>query len=210
MSEPPCGDAWRPTNKRARVGAVLAFALALGWPQATRAADETGTEASPHGTTLSRETSKTTITIETYRESSVAQYGTAPSSAARRDRPYDGIGGPVPRHAASSHWHHNGSVVYLVAKGEKREFYYAAPRGGMMRAGALRGSLLFSGVYQEGFYEGQAYIFNARCGAFPYQVRGPVLNEYRQVVMRGLAPKVGHDCEIYGYINDYLEFNLMN
>src|ERR1700747_361114 len=42
-------------------------------------------------------------------------------------------------------WDHNGSVVYLIANGSSREFYYKQPRSGMLEAGARPGSLLFHG-----------------------------------------------------------------
>jgi hypothetical protein len=42
-------------------------------------------------------------------------------------------------------WNHNGSMMYLVVDGMKREFYYQTPRPGMLQAGAQQGSMLFSG-----------------------------------------------------------------
>src|SRR4029077_16672710 len=42
-------------------------------------------------------------------------------------------------------WDHNGSVVYLVANGQSREFHYQKPRAGMLDVGARPGSLLFRG-----------------------------------------------------------------
>ena len=36
----------------------------------------------------------------------------------------------------STLWDHNGSVMYLVANGSSREFYYQKPRPGMIEAGA--------------------------------------------------------------------------
>ena len=32
-------------------------------------------------------------------------------------------------------WDHNGSVVYLVANGQSREFHYQKPRAGMLEVG---------------------------------------------------------------------------
>lgn len=111
--------------------------------------------------------------------------------------------------SAPTYWLHNGSVMYLVANGESREFYYWQPRPGMLEAGARRDTLLFRGTSRYGAYSGTAYIFNARCGAFPYQVSGPILDGYRRVVMRGQAPRVGEDCRVFGYIDDVLEFSLI-
>jgi hypothetical protein len=38
-------------------------------------------------------------------------------------------------------WDHNGSVMYLVANGQSREFHYQKPRAGMLEVGARSGSL---------------------------------------------------------------------
>jgi hypothetical protein len=54
-------------------------------------------------------------------------------------------------------WNHNGSVMYLVANGSSREFYYQKPRSGMLDAGARPGSLLFRGQLNNGQYLGPAY-----------------------------------------------------
>ena len=105
---------------------------------------------------------------------------------------------------------HNGSTVYLVANGSAREFYYQQPRSGMMAAGARPGSLLFWGKFADGSYSGTAYIFNARCGKFPYAVSGPVLDGYRRVVMQGDAPRIGTDCKVVDHVPDTLEFSLIN
>ena len=47
-------------------------------------------------------------------------------------------------------WDHNGSVMYLVANGSSREFYYQKPRAGMSEVGAHPGSLLFRGEIDSG------------------------------------------------------------
>jgi hypothetical protein len=112
--------------------------------------------------------------------------------------------------SARSFWSHSGSVVYLVANGSSREFYYDQPRSGMLEAGARPGSLLFRGQSIKGAYVGTAYIFNRRCGQFPYEVSGPILDNYERVVLQGQAPRVGADCRIWGYVNDTLEFTLLN
>jgi hypothetical protein len=107
-----------------------------------------------------------------------------------------------------SSWDHNGSVVYLVANGESRQFFYSQPRAGMLEAGVRPDSLLFTGKSIDGRYVGMAYIFNKRCGRFGYQVSGPILDDYRRVLLRGQAPRIGPNCRIQGYITDTLEFTL--
>ena len=106
-------------------------------------------------------------------------------------------------------WEHNGSVVYLVARGSPREFYYKEPRPGMLEAGARPGSLLFRGTSESGRYVGTAFIFDRRCGQIPYQVSGPILDDYQRVVLTGQAPRVGANCSIRGYLADTLEFTLL-
>src|SRR5262249_42775322 len=84
-------------------------------------------------------------------------------------------------------WSHNGSVLYLVAKGNVREFYYKQPRPGMIQAGAYPGALLFRGRSISHQYSGTAFVFDSRCGQLPYQVDGPILDNYERKVLRGLA-----------------------
>lgn len=116
--------------------------------------------------------------------------------------------GSMMAQSVPSHWYHNGSTVFLVSNGRSREFFYWEPRPGLLQAGARRGAVLFSGTSDGDFYRGTAYIFNARCGAFPYDVNGPILDSYRRVVLRGSAPRIGANCQIVGYLNDVLEFTL--
>ncbi len=108
-----------------------------------------------------------------------------------------------------SYWNHNGSTVYLLANGAVREFYYDRPRPGMLEAGARPGSLLFSGEAAGNTYDGTAYIFNRRCGSIGYHVSGPILDNYRRVVLRGQAPRVDRNCRVMDYMTDTLEFELI-
>ena len=87
-------------------------------------------------------------------------------------------------------WDHNGSVMYLVANGSSREFYYQKPRPGMLDAGARPGSLLFRGQLNSGQYSGTAYFFNPLCGAIPFEVKGPILEDEERIVLTGQAPRV--------------------
>ena len=106
-------------------------------------------------------------------------------------------------------WEHNGSIVYLVANGSSRELYYKEPRQGMVEAGARLGSLLFHGKSVRGKYIGTAFIFNSRCGQYPYPVSGPILDSYERVVLTGRAPRIAADCSVEGYFEDTLDFRLL-
>jgi clan AA aspartic protease (TIGR02281 family) len=111
--------------------------------------------------------------------------------------------------ANRSFWNHNGSTVYLVAKGSSRQFFYEDPRAGMIEAGARRGSLLFQGVSVGGQYVGTAFLYNANCGTLPYKVSGPILDNYERVLVKGQAPIVDSDCHVKRYAADTLEFTLL-
>jgi hypothetical protein len=110
---------------------------------------------------------------------------------------------------SASLWEHNGSTLYLIADGATRQFHYNAPRAGMRQAGARPGALLFTGRSINGRYVGTAYIFNRRCGQLPYQVSGPILDNYERVVLTGQAPRVDAYCNILGSYTDILEFSLL-
>jgi hypothetical protein len=103
-------------------------------------------------------------------------------------------------------WDHNGSVVYLVANGASREFYYQKPRPGMLDVGARPGSLLFRGQINSGQYLGTAYIFNAHCGPIPFEVKGSSLEGDERIVLTGQAPQVGRNCRTHGSYTSTLEF----
>jgi hypothetical protein len=106
----------------------------------------------------------------------------------------------------STIWDHNGSVMYLVAKGSSREFYYQKPRPGMLDAGARPGSLLFRGEIDNGQYSGTAYIFNPHCGQIPFQVKGSSLDNDERIMLTGQAPRVGQNCRTYESYTSKLEF----
>jgi len=103
-------------------------------------------------------------------------------------------------------WDHNGSVMYLVANDQSREFHYQKPRAGMLEVGVRPGSLLFSGDIDDGQYSGTAYIFNPRCGQIPFQVKGPILDNDERILLTGQAPRVGRNCHVHESYTSNLEF----
>jgi hypothetical protein len=106
-------------------------------------------------------------------------------------------------------WDHNGSVMYLVANGSSREFHYQKVRPGMLEAGARPDSLLFRGQINDEQFSGTAYVFNAQCGQVPFEVKGPILDSGGKVVLTGQAPRVGRNCQPYGFYTSTLEFKLL-
>ncbi len=111
--------------------------------------------------------------------------------------------------AEPTYWDHNGSVMYLVANGSSREFYYQKPRPGMLEAGARPDSLLFRGQINNGQFAGTAYVFNTQCGQVPFDVKGRILDNGGKIVLTGQAPRVGRNCQAYGYYTSTLEFRLL-
>lgn len=116
----------------------------------------------------------------------------------------------LPTASQATYWDHNGSVVYLVAEGTQRKFYYQMPREGMLQAGASPNSLLFQGEAIGDRYVGEAFIFRKGCGQFGYRVEGPILNEGRGVLLVGKAPRVNAECRVVGTVNDRLLFELQS
>jgi len=106
----------------------------------------------------------------------------------------------------SSFWNHNGSLMYLVADGATRRFYYERPRDGIGQVGVQYGTLLFEGRKDGNTYSGTAFIFSSACGATPYQVSGTVSADDQQVTLYGQAPRLNDNCQIVGYREDKLVF----
>lgn len=111
---------------------------------------------------------------------------------------------PSPR----TYWDHNGSVMYLVAEGDRRQFFYSQPRGAMQEAGVHPDTLLFDGTTAGKRYDGTAFLFDQRCGGVPYHVSGPILDDYKRVELSGRAPRVNENCLVLDYFPDVLVFTL--
>ena len=103
-------------------------------------------------------------------------------------------------------WDHNGSVMYLVANGQSREFHYQKPRAGMLEVGARSGSLLFRGEIDNGQYSGTAYIFSPHCGQIPFQVKGPISDNDERIILTGQAPQLERNCRANKSYTSNLEF----
>ncbi len=100
---------------------------------------------------------------------------------------------------ADSCWNHNGSVMRLVAQGNKRWFYYENPRRVLRKAGVRAGTLLFDGVKQGNYYIGTARRFSKYCPGNPlkYHVEGPVRQDQLKVTVEGYRP-ISNRCVMTG------------
>lgn len=105
-------------------------------------------------------------------------------------------------------WNHNGSTMRLIADAGARKFVYESPREGLAQVGVTRGAILFRGKKAGNSYTGTAYIFS-HCGAKPYQVKGPVSDDQRQVTLYGEAPIVDSNCRVTGFRRDTLVFTFV-
>ncbi len=111
--------------------------------------------------------------------------------------------------SVSRQWNHNGSTMKLVADGSNRRFFYDSPRAGIRAEGVTPGTLLFEGQRIGDTYSGTAYIFSRVCGRIAYQVSGEVSGDQRSVTMFGQAPRPSSNCQIVGYREDTLVFELI-
>ena len=103
-------------------------------------------------------------------------------------------------------WEHNGSQLYLSAKGQFRQFRYAAPAPDLLDAGVRPGAILFDGRRTGRRYSGTAYAFAPLCAAVPYTVAGPVSLDQRTVTLSGRRPGRDRNCRVIGYLDDTLVF----
>jgi hypothetical protein len=109
----------------------------------------------------------------------------------------------------SSYWDHNGSTMLLIGNGAARRIYYSRPREGIRLAGATAGTLLFAGERDGSFYQGISHIFRGNCGKFYYEVTGQVEPDDQTIILKGKAPRVNAQCQIYGSLDDTLVFTYL-
>jgi trypsin-like peptidase len=189
------GDIPQNVNFAVSLGTLQSLLNANGVPYAVDDSNAAKTSAE-----IAADASRYTVLLECFRAAPAPASSSPPT------------GQPAttgPETTKRSHWRHNGSLLYLVAEGDSRKFFYEKPRPGIMSEGARPGSILFSGKAVDNAYAGTAYIFKRQCGEFGYEVSGPILDNYMRVILRGRAPRVDSSCKIIGYFDDELEFSLM-
>jgi clan AA aspartic protease (TIGR02281 family) len=106
-------------------------------------------------------------------------------------------------------WAYNDSVMYLVAKGQVREFRYQEPRPALIPFGVTSGTLAFRGVFRDGQYVGTAFKFTRECGALSFPARGPILDNGKRVLLAGQLPQVDARCQNIGSVDQEFEFRLV-
>jgi uncharacterized caspase-like protein len=125
---------------------------------------------------------------------------------------------PTPEHAilsippsgsGASLWNHNGSVISLEASGKRRVFRYHTPRAAITAEGVRQGTVLFEGTTDGKTYRGTAYRFSAKCGRRGYTVSGPILDNFRRVVLLGTATRIDDNCRVTDRSQDELDFTYM-
>lgn len=106
-----------------------------------------------------------------------------------------------------STWTHNRSIMSVLLDRGNLKIYYEEPRAGMMNEGVRSGTLLFDGRASNDQVSGTAYVFDQRCGKFPYQVSGELSNGARRLFMTGRAPtSLSESCQVINYRDDSLLF----
>lgn len=112
----------------------------------------------------------------------------------------------MPAHslAQSSLWDHNGSMMRLEEKDEKRRFVYQSPREALKSAGVKPGTILFDGTEKkDGRLAGYAKLFRTGCDPVDYFVEGAYDKTKGKILLQGQAPIYsGNGCKITGYTDD--------
>lgn len=111
---------------------------------------------------------------------------------------------------AMDEYDHNGSVMEgIVCDGGAFNISYVTPRRGIFNEGVRSGTILFQGTEGAGgTISGTARVFSNRCGVIGYTVSGHRFAD-GNIVLNGQAPKRNNACQVIGYKNDRLVFNLI-
>ncbi len=105
-----------------------------------------------------------------------------------------------------STWNHNGSIVTLIAQGDKHKIVYENPRVGLLDAGVTQGMVLFEGQRKRSAISGTAYMFYRTCKPQAYPVSGDINDNATQITLRGKAPLLDLHCNSTGSREDLLIF----
>ncbi|MCC6887972.1 MAG: TIR domain-containing protein [Hyphomicrobiales bacterium] len=92
-------------------------------------------------------------------------------------------------------WDGSKVLVFQEATGQAREYYFAEVTKEMAAQGIGHGDLWFEGWLLNDAYEGKAYLYAGDCGAFAFQVQGPVIAN-TTVELSGKMPRINRapDC----------------
>ena len=93
----------------------------------------------------------------------------------------------------------DGSLVTIIATGDRLEVSYIDPPPMLREAGAKKGSLILTGEWEEGVLVGEAYVYAPLCPTIAYPIRG-VVNAMDYLIVVGPTPKLREgSCEVTGY-----------
>ena len=93
----------------------------------------------------------------------------------------------------------DGSLVTIIATGDRLEVFYIDPPPMVREAGAKKGSPILTGDWDQGILVGEAYVYAPLCPTIAYPIRG-VVNAMDYLIVIGPTPKLREgSCEVAGY-----------
>ncbi|MDO6590324.1 hypothetical protein DS901_11525 [Loktanella sp. D2R18] len=115
-------------------------------------------------------------------------------------------------HADTLTYSHNGSDMAVEVEGARVTIRYLTPRQGLQDIGVNAGTVLFSGQQGDGYLDGMAQMFSARCETIDYFVFGDFI-QGSDFTLRGVAPVLATDsCRVVDNVsgtgNGVLVFNV--
>jgi hypothetical protein len=105
-----------------------------------------------------------------------------------------------------SQWTHNGSIMSISEANGSIEIDYLEPRTGMRAVGVRPQTMLFSGSKDANRVEGNAYIFDSKCGPVSYAVEGQFSTDGRSLLLSGQSPRVNGACDVVRSVAEVLRF----
>jgi hypothetical protein len=105
-----------------------------------------------------------------------------------------------------SQWSHNGSVMSVSETNGSIEIDYLEPRAGMKSVGVRPQTMLFYGSKNGNRIEGNAYIFDSRCGPVSYGAEGQFSADGHSLLLSGQSPRVNGNCDVVRSVAEILRF----
>lgn len=112
----------------------------------------------------------------------------------------------MPATARATRWNYSGSVMKLLADGERVLVQYDVPAEGAADGMAVSGAPLFWGTRRLGVYSGQASVYTPSCGVHDYAVKGKAASDGNSFTVRGNKPTYNDKCEVTGEVEEVMVF----